>query len=761
MFGRFPGSELGVGQMRSGKSLLYASPVVRFWMFFIIAALSLVGLFAGLRNFISVISMTNLLSYQVEVEQNPIPEYLAIMPVFLLLPLFFAEDRERKLRRLAQVLSPLLLLYPLLWFAWDNFFFLPLSLILFGWSAFRACSMFSGVLYWKWARGRHFHSAWIPVLVGMLYVVGIFWGFSMQAQAYRSMFLLYSDWGTYADGYLNLLKTGGPAWWNWLSTGAHWNPFVNLVMTGAMWIYPRAETVFAMNSIVIYSAVPLSYVLGRAGGLSRGISLFFAVAAFLNPSYSHMNLTLFYGFHPVNFIIPLLLLFFLFREKNSRLGMGIVFCLTLMVQETMMIFWVGYGLYLLVRREWRIGLALILFSSLGFVFLSSWVLPRICGTNVYPLSFLFDTLGRTPAEIALSPIHKASVFWSTFFQWQNFAFLLTLMIPFFFCLWVSPSMMIAMVPLLAGIFMRSSIEVKSIMFQYGVETTTLFLALALLNVCRTMRKEPSRLPSLLNVGMKKYPSKTLALALCAATAVTVLGAYQCFAMTKFIGKCTLDNLFPESDVTDLIREMKEIIPPGSRILSTERLRAHFMFDFPTDRFTASRRPGDILILNFYDVMMNDRKTLERVRREIAFDKRVVPLMTCLKNDQQFIVCRVMDSVNVSMIRKLPVVEFAEFDSLGVPIPETDPHFAGRYVNMNGKYLFRWQIRKTPEYDVDIKVFLECSHGTVLHRQAFGFGLFPAYSLEPGSVFQFEVNLPGVRNIQVEVVKLPFSDGKEK
>ncbi|OQA88889.1 MAG: hypothetical protein BWY31_00074 [Lentisphaerae bacterium ADurb.Bin242] len=740
---------------------LPSSNSFRFRVNFGIAAFSLIALFAGIRNLFSVIAMSNLLSYQVYLHRNPVSEYFVFLPVFLILPFLFREKREQNFRRLAQVLCPLLLFYPLLLFAWDNFFFLPLSLILFGWAAFRAGSMAAGPLRRKWEKDRHFSSAWIPYLVGGLYVAGVLWGVSMQVRAHKAMFLLYSDWGTYADSYLNLLKTGGPAWWNWLSTGAHWNPLVNLVMTGAIWIHPRAETIFVMNSAVIYSAVPLAYALSRAAGLSRGMGLFFAIAALLNPTFSHMNLTMFYGFHPVNFAIPLLLLFFLFREKGSRLGMGMVFFLSLMVQETMMIFWFGYGLYLLSRRQWRTGLPLTLFTLFGFFLLSSWILPRICDTDVYPQMLMFHSLGSTPAEVVLSPFQKASAFWSICFQWQNFAFLLTLMIPFFFCVWMSPSMLLAVVPLLAGICLRPSPDVKSVVFQYGVETSTLLLALAVLNVGRIMRKEHSRFPALLNAGMKRYPPKTLGLALCIATGITVLGAYYCFGMTKFIGKHTLESFFQDTDESVLIREMKSLVPPGSRVLSSERLRTHFLFDFSTDIFTVSRKTNDVLVMNLHDSMMDSPDKVEKVRRGIAFDRKVIPLAAYSSNNQQFVLFRIADPMNALPAGKLPKSSFMEFDSIGIPILESDPHFAGRYVHSGGNYLFLWQIRKTPEYDVDVSVLLECPYGTIPCLRAFGFGLFPAYSLEPGSVFRFEVNVPDVRNIKAEVIRRPFSDGKGK
>lgn len=695
--------------------------------------------------------MSNLLTYRVLLDPNPSPEILVLSPVLLVLPLFFVEKREKKFRRLAQMLWPFLLMYPLLLFAGNDFFFMPLSVILFGWTAFRAGSMILGPLYRKKIKGKHFRTGWIPCFVGILYVAAVFWGVSLQVRAHRSMFLLYSDWGIYGESYLNLLKTGGPAWWNWLSTGAHWNPLVNLVLTGAMWIHPKADTIFVMNSAVIYSAVPLAYALSRVCGLSRWTGLFFALAALMNPTFSHMNLTMVYGFHPINFFIPLLLLFFLFREKRSRAGMGIVFFLSLMIQETVLIFWFGYGLYLLTRRQWRSGAALSVFSAAGFFCLSSWILPRICNMESYPQMLMFNALGSTPAEVVLAPVLKAGVFWSTCFQWQNFAFLLTLLLPFFFCVWGYPVLMISVVPLLGGIFIRPGTDVKSVVFQYGVETSVLLLSLAILNLGRLRKKEPSRFVTALNVGMKKYPSENLWLGLCSATAVTVLCAYHCFGLTAFLGKHTDRSFFQEMDSRVLIREMKTYIPPGSRVLTTERLRTHFLFDYPAALFDVRKKTGDVIILNLHDSMMDPPEKLEKIRREIAADKRIVPVMTFSNGNRQFVLFHVVNPLNAVPVRRLPVSSFEEFDSLGIPIPETDPHIAGRYVHSEGKHLFLWQIRKTPDYDADIHVYLENQYGTIPYLQTFGFGLFPAYSLEPGSVFQFELNAPDVRNISMYAV----------
>ena len=398
-----------------------------------ILAVCFCSLAFGLRNLFFVIPKVDMLYHQVQVNQSSFPWgwcFTGFLPVFFLL---LYKDRRKNLVRWSRAALPLLLLLPVVLFLGRSFFSLPLILLILGWTIFRfSC------LYGKSLRKTFGHSCLPmnaemtgPWLVFLLYAGAVCWGFYMQYHAFRSFFLCYSDWGIYADAYMKLAYAGGSIG-DWVSSGAHWNPGVNLLMAGLMKFCPLPEFIFLVNSSIIYSAAPLAYLLCRKKGLPQGYALFFAIAAILNPVYSNQSLSLFYGFHPINFMIPLLLCFFLFRETGKSVGMGIIFVLTLLVQETVFIFWIGYGIYLLFRKRWFSGAALIVISFSFFILIISVVLPRAIGTNFYPQTFLFERLGNTPSEIVLSPILRPKAFWEICFQWQNFAFLLTLLVPFFY-----------------------------------------------------------------------------------------------------------------------------------------------------------------------------------------------------------------------------------------------------------------------------------------------------------------------------------------
>lgn len=712
----------------------------------------------GLRNLFSVILQTDMLNYQIRINHSPIAWGWCFFGLLPLLLLFFCKNRQKNLVRWSRASLPLLILLPVALFLNDRFFSLPLTLLILGWTAFRFGCLYGGAF-------RKMHGCLrqmpelktaAPWLVALLYLSAVSWGFYMQYHAYRSFFLCYADWGTYADAYMKLAYAGGSIG-NWLSSGLHWNPGVNLLMAFLMKLCPLPEFIFFLNAAILYSTAPLAYLFCRKQGLSYGYALLFAVAAILNPVFSNQSLSLFYSFHPINFIVPLLLGFFLFRKTGNKIGMGITFVLSLLVQETVFIFWIGYGVFFLCRRRWISGVALILFSISFFILIVNIILPRIAGTNAYPLtSFLFEGLGNSPAEIVLSPILRPKAFWAICFQWQNFAFLLTLLTPFFFCIWMFPSMLIAVAPLLAGVCLRPSADVKSVVLQYGIDSMVLFLVLAVINLRRLLDGDRSILPGLLNLGLKKrVPRRVLAGAAVSATIVTVLGSYYCFGMTAYFGKYNFRRIAEMPDGTALIREIKAKIPKHSRVLTTMRLRGHFLFEFPTEYFNVPRKTGDVLILDLTDSDFDSSGELERVRREIAADKRIVPLLTIPWNFKQFVVFLVGKTSGTDIF--LPKMSIPEFDKIGRHLPSESKHFATRYLYDEKKHTFFLQVRETPDYDTDVKITLQGDFGVISRIYTFGFGIFPAYASPPGTFFTFSLSAPAPKKVSIQFIKRPFSE----
>ena len=695
----------------------------------------LVGLAVALRLYLFKITGVNMLLYQVYLDPDCLPVQwcaAAGLPALLFLSPLYSEN---VLKKAALSLLPFLAGFVLP----QNYFFYPCFLVMLGWGVLRMLRVSGAAVFRKYpSLNKDGGLVVFPWVLLTVYALLVWWGYYMQCQAAKTMYICYSDWGTYVESYLRLARED-TTWKDWLSTGAHWNPLVNVVMALFVKIFPFQEALFLFNSMLIYSAVPLMWIFCLKTGMKPFHAFCFAMAAAFCPVYGNLSLCLFYGFHPIYFAIPLLILFFLFREKKNFCGMAVCLVATLLVKETMMVFWFGYGVWLLFRKKWLAGSILACGGLAGFWLLSSVVLPYLVNSSEYPLTFLYSSLGNTPLEVAQAPFTKASAFWKICFQWQNFAFMATLLVPCFFCIWLAPDMLIALMPLLAGICLRGSPEIKSIVLQYGTETATVLLVMAAVNFNRLRMQGDNMMCRLLLFGVngRKCPRIILLNAFAVTLFMTSGIAHYCFAQSVW-GKYSFSHVVNLADVTPAILKIKEKLPPKVRILASERLRNHFMYDHPTGKFTVDRKPGDHIVLAMNDRLMDSPELLESVRRQIAGDPKIIPVVSASAGNQPFVVFKVTDGMEKSQVPPLHTVSDNEFIKIGIPIPVVDPCFKIRYLHRNDLHVFLVRIEKTPDYDVDLFVKMKSSSGeNTIFSEPFGRGLYPAYSCPAGTVFIME------------------------
>ena len=700
--------------------------------------LSLTGFAAGMRLFLFKFMAVDMLTYAVGIAPECFPAAWCLaagLPALL----FLKPECRGSLKRASLAMLPFLLFFLL---PQTNYFFFPCFLIVLGWGVFRLVRAFggSGLRRHSLLTAEYGIEIWL-VLLAVLYLLMTGWGWYLQDKASRSLYLCYSDWGTYVESYLKL-ASGNATWKEWLSTGAHWNPLVNVVMALFVKIFRTPRPLFLFNSLLIYSAVPLVWILCRRKGMLPFHAFCFAAAAALNPVYAHLSLCLFYGFHPIYFAIPCLLLFFIFRESKNRTGMAVCLIASLLLKETMMIFWFGYGIWLLFRRKWLAGGLLSGGCLLGFYLLSSVVLPSLVDAEQYPLIFLYSSLGNTPLDVIKSPFVKPEAFWGICFQWQNFAYLLTLLLPCFFCVWLFPGMMVAVLPLLAGICLRGSPEIKSIMLQYGTETATVLLVLAVLNFQRIRQGETSRWTRFLLFGFPRgCPRRILLFALAAATLTLSVFAHYTFAQTVW-GKCGFHHVERLADQTEVIEAVRKMVPPGVRVMASERLRNHLMYQNPTDKFSQPYKTGDYLVFSLYDRGMDSAERIEALRRKIASDPKVVPVGSA----RTIVVFEVTDGSRSGRAPRPEIISQAEFEKIGVPFPGPDPHFAIRYLYANGRHVFLVRVQRTPDYDVDAVYEMKGPWGAVQGFQPFCWGLYPAYSCPEGTLYIIQHEAPQAADV---------------
>ncbi|MDR0932354.1 MAG: DUF2079 domain-containing protein, partial [Victivallales bacterium] len=172
------------------------------------------------------------------------------------------------------------------------------------------------------------------LLALLLGFAGVCFSYYLQKTAYNTLFLLFNDWGEYATHYLRLAFSPEATLRDWFVGGGHFNLLVNIIMATAIKLFPVAETIFFLNGVMIYSAIPLVYYYGRCRKLSVETSLFFAAVFCFAPIVSNQSLSLFYGFHPVNLQPSLILLFFIFKARRNFVATAVFMMLTLFVQET-------------------------------------------------------------------------------------------------------------------------------------------------------------------------------------------------------------------------------------------------------------------------------------------------------------------------------------------------------------------------------------------------------------------------------------------
>jgi uncharacterized membrane protein len=173
-----------------------------------------------------------------------------------------------------------------------------------------------------------------------------------------------------------------------------------------------------------------------------------ALAWLFQPGVGQMNLAYTYGWHPINFAIPLLLAA-LVSILARRYAWAIIATLAAMSMEegvfVIVALFAATALMLTVlqRSKWgwanqdstksdrailgnvpaRVWCVVLLGSAIAF-----WLVYRYSGLAEFQTG-RFVALGNTPSEILLSPVLRPSVFWGQLLQVDNFIFLMSLFLP--------------------------------------------------------------------------------------------------------------------------------------------------------------------------------------------------------------------------------------------------------------------------------------------------------------------------------------------
>lgn len=648
----------------------------------------------------------------------------AFIPLLASFVLLFAV--RKKVRLFEYALRPL-------WLNWIPFIYTDtgtgmfcLVLAVFVWSAFRLGNLLHRKMRKIPAPGEKTSLA----LVGVLTCLAAVWSFYLQTSAFKSLHLIFGDWGKYAECYQRLAHGTAP-FKEWFCTAGHFNVLVNVVMTLGQLIKESPYTIFAVNALVIASAIPLSWQLAKSSGLKKGVPLLCAFLAAIYPIFTRQSTCLFYGFHPIIFFMPFVLGFFIARSKNSLPGMIVCAVLSLLVQETVAIFWIGWGLYLFaVKKKYLAGSLFACAMAAWFALLVLVVQPWGGDSAVYAQSFRYAALGSSPVEIALSPVLRPGAFWSAFLSPRNLVFSAIILIPAGAAALTFPGLLIIALPLLGGFFIQTSDDIKTPLLQYGVELGTLCWAAAIINMGRLANGEKSFLKSR---GKLFYGA-------CTGVVTGVVIGYFFFGYGYKFGLYPKDYAIFKKDFSNGLQFLKKCLPENpSRLLIAQRLRAHFMFDYNTAHLIEDFREGDWIILDLHDPFFEFPGKTESLRRKLYRDPRCRAVTYVNWFGKTFVLLKIVSPESPMEVPLFKVTEEHFKRAEGVMLDTANEYFQGKY---DGRMLYvRLAKKANCDYDLTLKLTFANGREKTLDY-VWLFGLVPAWAVETGTLWSIPVE-PGV------------------
>lgn len=596
------------------------------------------------------------------------------------------------------------------------------AMVILGWSAWRGGRLCKGYI----RRIPEFSEKFSLLTVGIVSILLLWWLWYMQCSAFDGLYLIFGDWGQYTEAYMRLAH-GGFSIKELLCSAGHFNPLINCIMSAAMFIYPSERTIFFINAIVIVSAVPLSYLLAKSNGLKSNSALLCALLAGVYPVFTRQTTALFYGFHPIVFFIPAVLGFFIARSKGSHLYMWIFFALSLLIQETVAVFWGGWGLYnIVVMRRYRTGIFMIAALMVWFAFLILLVQPWAAGSAAYGQSFHYASLGNSPVEIALSPFTKPDVFWGNLLSLRNALFAAILITPVLCGVVTFPGMLTVGIPIAGGFFMQSSEEIKTPLLQYGVELGTLLWCMTIINLGRLKKGEK---PWFKGRRGAYYGAIT-------AVSVCVAAGYIFFGFGFKFGIYPGEKCIHKPDALQVIAYLKKTLPENpERVLLPERLLAHFMFDYKIAKVSENYKNGDWLIIDMHDPVFESAEKVESLRRKLYCDPACRPVTQANFDGKQLVLIHIAEPGTKHFITPVRMSE-AQFKkvagfNVNSGISTVEAKYDGR--------MLHFRLKETPDVDYELNIETYFPDGT---RKKFVYpwyyGLFPAWAQKPGTMWSLQL-----------------------
>jgi uncharacterized membrane protein len=178
--------------------------------------------------------------------------------------------------------------------------------------------------------------------------------------------------------------------------GDHFSP-VFLLLMPFYFGFPQPETLLVLQTLALALGAWPVYLLAKLK-LPAGYALLWVLAYLLFVPLAYINLD---DFHEVAFAVAPLgfALYFLERGRRGLFLLSLLF--TFFVKEEMALIGAGFGVYVLLgKRDWKLGLGVLVGSLLAFVAVIQVAIPFFAGGRSYPyIGLRYSQVGGSPGGI--------------------------------------------------------------------------------------------------------------------------------------------------------------------------------------------------------------------------------------------------------------------------------------------------------------------------------------------------------------------------
>jgi uncharacterized membrane protein len=178
--------------------------------------------------------------------------------------------------------------------------------------------------------------------------------------------------------------------------GDHFSP-IFLALMPFYYAFPHPETLLVIQTFALALGAWPVYLLARLK-LPPGYALAWIAVYFLFVPLAYINLD---DFHDVALSVAPLGFALYFLEKGRRWWFLFSLLVTFLVKEEMALIGAGFGLYALVgKRDWKLGLGVLLGSLLAFAAVIQLAIPHFADGRSYPyFKIRYAEVGGSPGGI--------------------------------------------------------------------------------------------------------------------------------------------------------------------------------------------------------------------------------------------------------------------------------------------------------------------------------------------------------------------------